>query len=183
MRTEISYDLVMDDDMEFVEGTYRLPGSEWQVVIFSAFERDVTAPEVIPQVWPSGVTGIFVRFPRTERINRVAVQRVLSAAVPVYRHWELRKARSGAWVDVWVALCSGKEVSYRSAGWLFRRCSPAGVCLAAEQRNDRTRSSGYVSGGTRGMACGSPPCHSRRASSRNFWPCCLHVTMMLANTL
>ena len=29
MRAEISYDLVMDDDMEFVEGTYRLPGGDW----------------------------------------------------------------------------------------------------------------------------------------------------------
>jgi hypothetical protein len=26
MHAEISYDLVMDDDMEFVEGSYRLPG-------------------------------------------------------------------------------------------------------------------------------------------------------------
>jgi hypothetical protein len=26
---EISYDLVMDEDMAFVEGSYRLPGNEW----------------------------------------------------------------------------------------------------------------------------------------------------------
>lgn len=40
---EISYDLVMDDDMSFVEGTYRLPGGDWQVVIVSAFERDAAS--------------------------------------------------------------------------------------------------------------------------------------------
>ena len=32
MHAEISYDLVMDDDMSFVEGTYRLLGGDWQVV-------------------------------------------------------------------------------------------------------------------------------------------------------
>ncbi len=74
MRGEISYDLVMEDDMSFVEGTYRLPGGAWQVVIFSAFERDVPEPEVIPQVWDSGVTGVFVRFPRHEQINQAAVE-------------------------------------------------------------------------------------------------------------
>ncbi len=83
MRGEISYDLVMDEDMPFVEGTYRLPGGDWQVVIFSAFERDVPEPEVVPQVWPSGVTGVFVRFPRGERLDSAAVERVLSAALGV----------------------------------------------------------------------------------------------------
>ncbi len=83
MRGEISYDLVMEDDMEFVEGTYRLPGGAWQVVIFSAFERDVPEPEAVPQVWNSGATGLFVRFPRHEQINKEAVERVLSAALGV----------------------------------------------------------------------------------------------------
>src|SRR5262249_47142452 len=58
MRAEISYDLVMDDDMAFVEGTYRLAGGAWQVVIVSAFERDVPAPQVVPQRWESGVSGV-----------------------------------------------------------------------------------------------------------------------------
>jgi len=42
MHAEISYDLVMDSDMEFVEGTYRLPGEDWQVVIVS--RHDVKEP-------------------------------------------------------------------------------------------------------------------------------------------
>lgn len=33
MTGDISYDLVMGDDMGFVEGTFRLPGSPWQVII------------------------------------------------------------------------------------------------------------------------------------------------------
>jgi hypothetical protein len=32
MQAEISYDLVMDYEMAFVEGTYRLPARDWQVL-------------------------------------------------------------------------------------------------------------------------------------------------------
>lgn len=83
MRAEISYDLVMDDDMHFVEGTYRLPGGDWQVVIVSAFHRDVPEPQVVPQQWESGVSGVFVKIPRAERINAATVERILSEALGV----------------------------------------------------------------------------------------------------
>ena len=83
MRAEISYDLVINDDMGFVEGAYRLPGGDWQVVIVSAFERDVPEPQVVPQQWESGVSGVFVRIPRTERISAATVERVLSRALGV----------------------------------------------------------------------------------------------------
>jgi hypothetical protein len=83
MRAEISYDLVMEDDMEFVEGTYRLPGGDWQVVIVSAFDRDVPEPQVVPQRWESGVSGVFIRLPRAERVNAATVERVLSEALGV----------------------------------------------------------------------------------------------------
>jgi hypothetical protein len=69
--------------MDFVEGAYWLPGGDWQVVIFSTLGRDVQEPEVVPQVWDSGVSGVFVRFPRHERLNQPAVERVLSAALGV----------------------------------------------------------------------------------------------------
>jgi hypothetical protein len=81
MQAEISYDLIMDDDMDFVEGTYRLPGGDWQVVIVSLY--DVAEPEVVPQRWRSGATGLFVRFPRSERLDRFVVERVLSAELGV----------------------------------------------------------------------------------------------------
>src|SRR5262245_15032920 len=90
MRAEISYDLVMDDDMEFVEGTYRLPGGDWQVVILSAFDRDVPAPQVVPQQWESGVSGVFVRLPRREPINAATVERVLSDALGVTKWVRVR---------------------------------------------------------------------------------------------
>jgi hypothetical protein len=83
MRAEISYDLVMDDDMAFVEGTYRLPGRDWQVVIVSVFQRDVPKPVVEPQRWESGVCGVFVRIPRGVQINAAVVEQVLSTALGV----------------------------------------------------------------------------------------------------
>jgi hypothetical protein len=83
MRGEISYDLVMEDDMPFVEGTYRLPGGDWQVVIVLAFDRDVPEPQVVPQRWESGVSGVVVRLPRAMRINAASVEQVLAEALGV----------------------------------------------------------------------------------------------------
>ena len=83
MRAEISYDLVMDDDMSFAEGACRLPGGDWQDVIVSAFGRDVLAPQVSPQQWKSGVTSVLVHVPRTEHINALTIERILSEALGV----------------------------------------------------------------------------------------------------
>lgn len=81
MQGEISFDLVMEEDMEFVEGTFRLPGFWWQVFIFS--RSDVEELQITPSTWDSGVTGVFVRFSRSERLDQAAVERVLSASLGV----------------------------------------------------------------------------------------------------
>jgi hypothetical protein len=81
---ELSFDLVMEDDMAFVEGTFRLPGRDWQVVIVS--RSDLPEPEVIPQCWDSGATGVIVRFPNSARLNQSAVEHVLSSAFGI-RDW------------------------------------------------------------------------------------------------
>lgn len=78
MRAEISYDLVLGDDMQFLEGTYRLAHKDWQVFIVSAFDREVQGVEVVPQQWQSGVTGLLLRIPKAERINATTVERALS---------------------------------------------------------------------------------------------------------
>lgn len=83
MRAEISYDLVMEDDMEFVEGVYRLPGGPWQVFIVSAFGRNVLEPQVVPQRWESGVSGVLVHLPRSTSINAPTVERTLSKSLGV----------------------------------------------------------------------------------------------------
>jgi hypothetical protein len=74
----------MDNDMEFVEGTYRLPGGEWEVFVF--VRRDATEPSWKPSRWESGVAGIVVEYPRGRRLNKVAVEEVLSAALGV-KEW------------------------------------------------------------------------------------------------
>lgn len=55
-KAEISYDLVMEEDMSFVEGTYRRPDFDWQVFIFS--RNDVSSPKISSTTWQSGTTGI-----------------------------------------------------------------------------------------------------------------------------
>ena len=89
MWAEISYDLVMDDEMDFVEGTYRLLGGEWQVFIFTTL-GEATAPNWIPSRWESGVTGVFVRYPRAQRLNKATAEAVLSEALGVTEWVEVR---------------------------------------------------------------------------------------------
>ena len=86
MRGEISFDLVMENEMEFVEGTFRLPGEPWRVFVVS--RGDVTGPEVRPQVWNSGANGFFIRFPQSETLNRSTVESILSGATGV-TEWEV----------------------------------------------------------------------------------------------
>ena len=83
MRAEISYDLVLDDNMGFLEGTYRLPGGDWQVVIVPPPRETVADPAVEPSEWDSGVTGVVVRLARGGRVNAPAVERALGAALGV----------------------------------------------------------------------------------------------------
>jgi hypothetical protein len=79
MIVEFSYDLVMEPEMAFVEGVYRVDGGAWQVIIVS--REYVNEPEIIPQTWDSGVKGIFVRFPSNRPLNASAVERLLAEAL------------------------------------------------------------------------------------------------------
>jgi hypothetical protein len=89
MHAEISYDLVMTDEMSFVEGTYRLPERDWQVFIFGP-DESFTEPNVVTAKWPSGVTGVFVKWPPSKRLNKDAVLAILSAELSVDDWSEVR---------------------------------------------------------------------------------------------
>jgi hypothetical protein len=80
-QPEISYDLIMEPDMDFVEGTYRLSGGDWQVFIFS--RSDVTEPQCRPSRWHSGIRGVVVKYPQTAVLNQASVEQVLSSALNV----------------------------------------------------------------------------------------------------
>jgi hypothetical protein len=58
---DISYDLLMEDDMAFTEGSYRIGGCDWCVVIIS--KRPIDEPSWKPCTWDSGVSGIVVLTP------------------------------------------------------------------------------------------------------------------------
>ena len=88
MEAEISYDLVMEENMSFVEGTYRLPQSEWQVFIFC--RRAEMRMEVKRGSWASGVTGVVVYYPPSECLNKTVVERVLGSALGVTKWIEVR---------------------------------------------------------------------------------------------
>ncbi|PHX64521.1 MAG: hypothetical protein CK551_00435 [Planctomycetaceae bacterium] len=49
MTGEISYDIAMDADNSFVEGSYRVGDGAWQVFIVS--KRDVTEAIIKPSTW------------------------------------------------------------------------------------------------------------------------------------
>ena len=90
MRAQISFDLVMEDNMSFVEGTYRLPERDWQVFIFGPDSR-VTQPVVRTDGhWESGVTGVHVKWPRGAPLNKDVVLRLLSEQLHVTQWEEVR---------------------------------------------------------------------------------------------
>src|SRR5262245_19088071 len=83
---EISFDLVMDGDMSFVEGTYRLPSKDWQVFIFC--RHDGTEPLFNKSQWEGGVSGIVVQWPLSQPLNQAVVENVLSQTLGI-SEWKL----------------------------------------------------------------------------------------------
>jgi hypothetical protein len=88
MQAEISYDLVMEDEMDFVEGTFRLPDAAWQVFILARYP--VKDTEVRATTWSSGVSGVFVKFPEGVCLNKSVVQHLLGDKFSVDRWFEVR---------------------------------------------------------------------------------------------
>lgn len=78
---EISYDLVMDDDMVFVEESYRIGGCEWRVVIVS--KRPIVTPSWKPCTWDSGVSGIVVEISVGIRLNALVLENLLAEILGV----------------------------------------------------------------------------------------------------
>lgn len=82
MKGEISYDLVMDDAVPFIEGTFRLDGGPWQVIVISREYRNSGEPPMDRHTmtrctWDSGVMGVFARVPVSMRLNKQVVEELL----------------------------------------------------------------------------------------------------------
>jgi hypothetical protein len=82
MKAEITFDLVMVEDMAFVEGCYRLENGDWQVFVFRKSRRG-TEPVGVKKdlVWRSGVKGINIIVADDARINKSFVLKSLSDAL------------------------------------------------------------------------------------------------------
>jgi len=89
MCAEISFDLVMIDEMEFVEGTYRLPGLDWAVFNFRK-DSLVEEPNLKVLRWASGVGGVVVAWPTSRVLNRAMVERTLGEQFGVTQWKEVR---------------------------------------------------------------------------------------------
>jgi hypothetical protein len=85
---EISYDLVMEDDNSFAEGTYRVGKVNWQVFIFR--KGPIERPEFTSSRWPSGVTGIFVRVPVSARSNKQTIEQLMTDYLGITKWREVR---------------------------------------------------------------------------------------------
>lgn len=83
MRGEISFDLVMDDEMSFVEGTFKLPGDDWQVFIFTRKAATQEQPIWSYERWESGARGVVVAFPSDQLLNATSVELLLSKILGV----------------------------------------------------------------------------------------------------
>jgi hypothetical protein len=90
MKAEITFDLVMNENMPFVEGCYRLDNDIWHVFMF----RKSRGMELVGVrrnlVWDSGVTGINVIVPDDTTLNKLTVIQTLSDALGVTEWLEVR---------------------------------------------------------------------------------------------
>ncbi len=88
LRGEISYDLIMEYNMSFVEGSYRIGNGNWQVFIFRKDAIEIA--EVTSGHWSSGVTGLFVRVPLSVRLNKKAIELLMTERLGVTQWREVR---------------------------------------------------------------------------------------------
>jgi hypothetical protein len=87
-EAEISFDLVMEDDMSFAEGTYRMRGGEWHVFIFSQYDGKRTLSTF--DEWDSGCKGRVVKMPKDVKLNREVIKKILGEILYVSDWREVR---------------------------------------------------------------------------------------------
>lgn len=80
---QITFDLIMEDDMSFVEGCYKLSNKNWEVFIISQEEsiEKITVEKEI--TWQSGNTGVIIKLPKNAKINKINVLKILSNVLDV----------------------------------------------------------------------------------------------------
>ncbi|WP_143279044.1 hypothetical protein [Bradyrhizobium sp. C9] len=91
MKAEITFDLIMTEDMSFVEGCYRLAGGAWEVFVFTHLRCGPYGVGVWKDLtWSSGVKGLNAVMPAEIKLNKATVSNVLSQALGVTEWFEVR---------------------------------------------------------------------------------------------
>ena len=83
MEGEITFDLVMEENMSFVEGCYRLEDELWHVFMFRKSRGIEEVGIKRDLVWQSGVTGINIIIPDDTTLDKLLVLEALSDALGV----------------------------------------------------------------------------------------------------
>jgi hypothetical protein len=83
MKAEITFDLVMKESMDFVEGCYRLEGGAWQVFTFVRTQGLENVEVRKDLVWKSGVTGLSIFVGDDTALNKSTVIQMLADALAV----------------------------------------------------------------------------------------------------
>ncbi len=81
LQCEISFDLVMEDDMDFIEGVFRVNQGEWQVLIASKRplqKTEVQNIEIRSTEWPNGIAGLDIIVPLSFNLNKQSLKEVMS---------------------------------------------------------------------------------------------------------
>lgn len=91
---EVSFDIVMEEDMRDVEGTFRLPGEFWRVMVFRKWS--VSVLQWTQRIWPNtnpwrdSIDGLDFHVPESDTLDRAYVLRALSQALNVEEWTEVR---------------------------------------------------------------------------------------------
>lgn len=82
MTGDISYDLVMEDDMGFIEGCYRVGSGNWQVLIIN--KKDIDSIVFVPSRWPNGILGLVIHVPAATVLNSSVAKQILSNRLGIH---------------------------------------------------------------------------------------------------
>jgi hypothetical protein len=75
-KGQISFDLIMEDDMDFVEGCYCDTGEAAKVFVIT--KASCETPVFRAVQWPSGVTGVNIYVPHAQVLDRSSSLRLMT---------------------------------------------------------------------------------------------------------
>ncbi|MCY1054623.1 hypothetical protein [Nannocystis sp. SCPEA4] len=81
-RAEISYDVVVDDDSQIVEGCVRLPGETWRT-FHASKEDNLAEPRFWTFDWENGIRGMALEMPASTTMNKAALQQAFASFLGV----------------------------------------------------------------------------------------------------